>query len=176
MATGDTPTDRVLLRGLSDDDSIPVITRLLHQAYAPLAAMGLRYTATHQSDEVTLSRLQRGIPFVGELDGEIVATVTLYPAAGPNCSCAWYREPGVFYFGQFAVRPDLQRHGLGRRMVGMLEKETIARGGRELALDTAEPARHLRAWYENLGYRFIEYADWSTTNYRSVILSKSLGA
>jgi GNAT superfamily N-acetyltransferase len=136
--------------------------------------MGLRYTATHQDDEVTLSRLQRGIPFVGQLDGDIVATVTLYPTAGPNSPCAWYREPGVFYFGQFAVRPDLQRHGLGRHMIGMLENETIARGGRELALDTAEPAHHLRQWYEKLGYRFIDYADWSSTNYRSVILSKSL--
>jgi GNAT superfamily N-acetyltransferase len=174
MATGAPLIDRVILRGLSNDDSIPEITRLLHEAYAPLAAMGLRYTATHQSDEVTLSRLQRGVPFLGELDGEIVATITLYPAAGANSSCAWYREPEVFYFGQFAVRPDLQRHGLGLHMLEMLEKETIARGGRELALDTAEQAHHLRQWYEKLGYRFIEFADWSTTNYRSVILSKSL--
>ena len=174
MATGAPFLEQVLLRGLRDDDPIPGITRLLHEAYASLAAMGLRYTATHQNDEVTLSRLQRGIPFVGELDGEIVATVTLYPTAGPNSSCAWYREPGVFSFGQFAVRPDLQRRGLGRRMIAMLEGETIARGGRELALDTAEQAHHLRGWYEKLGYRFIEFADWSTTNYRSVILSKSL--
>ncbi|RYD56937.1 MAG: GNAT family N-acetyltransferase, partial [Verrucomicrobiaceae bacterium] len=85
-----TVDDRILLRSLRDDDPIPGITRLLHAAYAPLAAMGLRYTATHQNDEVTLSRLQRGIPFVGEIDGEIVATVTLYAPAGPDCCCAWY--------------------------------------------------------------------------------------
>lgn len=174
MATGDNPIDRIHVRGLRDDDPIPAITRLLHEAYAPLAAMGLRYTATHQSDEVTVSRLQRGVPFVGELDGEIVATVTLYPTAGPNSSCAWYREPGVLSFGQFAVHPDLQRHGLGARLIGMVEDEALNRGGRELALDTAEPAHHLRQWYEKLGYRFIEFADWSTTNYRSVILSKLL--
>ncbi|HEY1121098.1 MAG TPA: GNAT family N-acetyltransferase [Haloferula sp.] len=163
-----------MLRSFREDDPIPEITRLLHAAYAPLAAMGLRYTATHQNDEVTLSRLQRGIPFVGELGSELVATVTLYPAAGPNSSCSWYQEPGVFYFGQFGVHPDLQRCGLGGKMVAMLEKETITRGGRELALDTAEPAHHLRQWYEKLGYRFIQYADWTSTNYRSVILSKSL--
>jgi GNAT superfamily N-acetyltransferase len=174
MAAGTPLIDQVILRDLRDDDSIPEITRLLHAAYAPLAAMGLRYTATHQDDEVTLGRLQRGIPFIGEWNGDIVATVTLYPTAGPTSSCAWYREPGVFYFGQFAVRPDLQRHGLGRQMIGVLENETIARGGRELALDTAEPAHNLRRWYEKLGYRFIEYADWSSTNYRSVILSKAL--
>lgn len=174
MATGTPLIEQVVFRSLRDDDSIPEITRLLHAAYAPLAAMELRFTATHQSDEVTLSRLQRGVPFIGELDREIVATVTLYPTAGSSSSSAWYREPGVFYFGQFAVRPDLQRHGLGLHMMEMLEKETVARGGRELALDTAEQAHHLRAWYEKLGYRFIEFADWSTTNYRSVILSKTL--
>lgn len=166
--------DGILVRDLREDDPIPEITRLLHEAYAPLAAMGLRYTATHQDDEVTLRRLRRGFPFVGELDGKIVATVTLYPTAGPESACAWYREPGVFSFGQFAVRPDLQHRGLGARLIGMLEEETIARGGRELALDTAEPAHHLRRWYEKLGFRFIEFADWSTTNYRSVILSKQL--
>lgn len=166
--------DRVHIRALRDGDPVAGITRLLHEAYAPLAAMGLRYTATHQADEVTRSRLARGIPFVGDLDGKIVATVTLYPVAGPNSSCRWYGEPGVFSFGQFAVRPDLQRQGLGARLIDLMEQETLARGGRELALDTAEPAHHLRRWYEKLGYRFIEFADWSTTNYRSVILSKQL--
>jgi GNAT superfamily N-acetyltransferase len=174
MPTGAPLIDQVVLRSFRNDDSIPEITRLLHAAYAPLAAMGLCYTATYQSDEVTLSRLQRGIPFVGELDGEIVATITLYTPTGPGSCCAWYSEPCVFCLGQFAVHPDLQRFGLGGRMIGMLEKESIARGGRELALDTAEPAHHLRQWYEKLGYRFIEFADWSSTNYRSVILSKSL--
>ncbi|MCW1887154.1 GNAT family N-acetyltransferase [Luteolibacter flavescens] len=174
MTPDENPTSPVKLRRWQADDSIPEITALLHLAYAPLAAMGLRYTATHQGDEVTLSRLQRGTAFIGELHGGIVATVTIYPTAGPDSSCAWYREPGVHYFGQFAVHPDLQRHGLGARMIGLLEKEALARGARELALDTAEPAHHLRQWYEKLGYRFIEHADWSSTNYRSVILSKSL--
>jgi GNAT superfamily N-acetyltransferase len=174
MSIPDEAPGGILLRPLRDDDPIPAITRLLHAAYAPLAAMGLRYTATHQEDEVTLSRLRRGFAFIGERDGEIFATVTLYPTAGPDSSCRWYREPGVFSFGQFAVHPRRQRQGLGSRLIGMLERETVVRGGRELALDTAEPAHHLRRWYEKLGYRFIEFADWSTTNYRSVILSKPL--
>lgn len=166
--------DGIIARHLCADDPIPEITRLLHEAYAPLAEAGLRFTATHQGDEVTLRRLQRGIPFVGERDRKIIATVTLYPASAPGACCGWYAEPGVFSFGQFAVHPGHQRRGIGERLVEMLERETLARGGRELALDTAEPAHHLRCWYEKLGYRFIEFADWSTTNYRSVILSKQL--
>jgi len=66
------------IRPYRQEDALPPITALLHAAYARLAEMGLRYTATHQSDEVTLKRLLRGFPFVAEIDGEIVATVTLY--------------------------------------------------------------------------------------------------
>jgi hypothetical protein len=43
-----------------------------------------------------------------------------------------------------------------------------------MALDTAEPAAHLIAFYNRLGYRFIEHAQWRMTNYRSVIMSKTL--
>ncbi|RYD28053.1 MAG: GNAT family N-acetyltransferase [Verrucomicrobiaceae bacterium] len=163
-----------LIRRYHEDDSIPQITRLLHEAYAPLAAMNLRFTANHQDDAVTLSRLTRGFSWVAELDGEIVATVTLYPPALEAGCCPWYSEPGVVSFGQFAVRPDLQRLGLGRRLIALLENEAASRGATELALDTAEPAHHLIRWYEKLGFRFIQFADWSSTNYRSVVMSKTL--
>jgi GNAT superfamily N-acetyltransferase len=166
--------DRINIRPFHQDDAIPPITRLLHAAYAPLAAMNLRYTATHQSDEITESRLLRGLPWVAEMDGEIVATVTLYPDAGGDSGCAWYDTPGVFSFGQFAVRPDLQGKGLGAKLITLLENEAAASGADELALDTAEGALHLIRWYEKLCFRFIEFADWSSTNYRSVILSKTL--
>ena len=166
--------DGVVIRGFREDDPIPVITKLLHEAYARLAAMGLRYTATYQEDEVTLRRLTRGIPFVAELDGEIVATVTLYPEASADCASAWYRREGVHHFGQFAVRPDLQSNGLGKRLIRLMEEEAATRGAKELALDTAEPAYHLRDWYERLGFREVETIQWSSTNYLSVILSKVL--
>ncbi len=164
--------DRITIRPFRDDDAIPPITRLLHDAYAPLAAMNLRYTATHQDDEVTRSRLSRGMPWVAEMEGEIVATVTLYQDAGSGCG--WYDKSGVFSFGQFAVRPDLQGRGLGGKLITLMENEAATHGATELALDTAEGAFHLIRWYEKLGFRFIEYMDWSSTNYRSVVLSKTL--
>jgi GNAT superfamily N-acetyltransferase len=163
----------VLIRPYRNDDAIPPITGMLHAAYARLAEMGLRYTATYQSDEVTLRRLQRGFPFVAEADGEIVATVTLYPS-DPESSCAWYRRPEVFSFGQFGVRPDWQGRGLGSRLLRLMEDEARTRGAGELALDTAQEADHLRGWYGRCGFREVEQVDWSSTNYLSVILSKTL--
>jgi GNAT superfamily N-acetyltransferase len=166
--------DRVVIRGFREDDPIPSITKLLHEAYGKLAAMGLRYTATYQDDGVTLRRLTRGVPFVAELDGEIVATVTLYPEAPADCESEWYRREGVHHFGQFAVHPDLQSNGLGKRLLRLMEGEAAKRGAKELALDTAEPAHHLRDWYERLGFRQVETVQWGSTNYLSVILSKAL--
>lgn len=167
--------ERIVIRPFHKDDAIPPITRLLHEAYAPLAAMDLRYTATHQNDEITRIRLHNGSAWVAELDCEIVATVTLYPAPTATSDCVWYRQPGVASFGQFAVRPDLQGLGLGTRLIGLLEIEATGHGATELALDTAEGADHLVKWYEKLGFRFIEHVDWGNTNYRSVVLSKTLG-
>lgn len=43
-----------------------------------------------------------------------------------------------------------------------------------MALDTAEPAQHLRDWYTSLGYRLVDYAQWPGKTYRSVIMSKRL--
>ena len=57
-----------------------------------------------------------------------------------------------------------------------METEAAARGARELALGTAEGAHHLVRWYEKLGFRFVEFMDWSSTNYRSVVHSKTLVA
>lgn len=158
-----------------EDHPLPEITRLLHASYAPLAAQGLRYLATHQDDATTLRRLREGHAFVA-LDGrEIIGTITCY-APQPDSPCEWYRREGVYHFGQFAVHPERQREGIGHRLLQRVEDEARKLGAIELSLDTAETAEHLCRWYARLGFRFIQHVAWGVTNYRSVILSKSLSA
>lgn len=166
--------EEIIIRPYHPDDSIGQITTLLHEAYGQLARMGLRYLATHQDQATTLDRIASGVrTFVAEQGGAIVGTLTLY-GPYPESSTPWYRQPTVFHFGQFAVQPRLQRNGIGLRMIELAEAEARALGATELALDTAQPAEHLCQWYQRLGFRFIEYAQWDVTNYRSVILSKRL--
>lgn len=155
-------------------DSAAELTELLHRAYARLAAMGLRFWATHQSAEVTEKRIASGECLVAVADGVICGTILFRPAATTTGS-PWYDRPDVASFGQFAVEPGLQSQGLGRRLIAHVEDRAAASGARELALDTAVPATHLVEWYTRLGYRFIEYAQWQHTNYRSVLLSKAVG-
>ena len=166
-------SDDFRIRELADDDSVAAITALLRAAYGSLAANGFRYLASHQDDAMTLRRLRRGIPFLAERQDEIIGTVTLYRPSSSSL-CEWYRQPAVYSFGQFAVRPDLQRRGVGLRMYKHIEAVARSLAVAELALDTAEGALHLRRWYERLGFRFVQFISWEETNYRSFILSKSL--
>ncbi|OJY78599.1 MULTISPECIES: GNAT family N-acetyltransferase [unclassified Rhizobium] len=168
------PTSPTLvIRPWMETDSINEMTVLLHRAYGGLARMGLRFMATHQKDEITAKRIAEGQCFVGIIDGRICGTI-LFKNASQTRGCAWYDKPEVSSIAQFGVEPDLQAKGLGRQLIAFAEKQAIASGARELSLDTAEPATHLVDWYTRLGYRFIGHEQWSHTNYRSIMLSKTL--
>jgi GNAT superfamily N-acetyltransferase len=96
----------------------------------------------------------------------------MFKAAARTGGSPWLDRPEVASLGQFAVAPDFQAQGLGARLMDLVEARAIATGAREIPLDTAEPATHLVAWYGRRGFRLIEHAQWSHTNYRSVIMSK----
>ncbi len=168
------PTDdQINVRPLKDSDSLEELTEFLHRAYSVLAGMGLRYLATHQSADVTRSRISGGVCLVVVNGGTIVGTVTCYPP-GHSTGSPWIERDHVAHFGQLGVDPNLRGQGIGARLVAAAEDQARAYDATDLALDTAEPATHLIDWYERLGYRFIEHADWDCTNYRSVVMSKEL--
>jgi GNAT superfamily N-acetyltransferase len=170
ITTGETP---LIIRPIEASDSIAELTDLLHRAYRRLADMGLRFYATHQTEEQTRERLDDAECFVGLMDGRLVATIAYYNPERAK-GCEWYDRPDVAYFGQFAVEPALQRRGFGEQLVELVERRAREDGAAELALDTAEPAEHLIRYYTRLGYRLVGHTQWSVVNYRSVIMSKSL--
>ncbi len=158
----------------TDPAQVPDITRLLHAAYAPLAAAGMRYVASHQGDEVTLARLRNGEAYLGwDRDRTIVGTISLSRPGG-HAGCELFARPGVCVFSQFAVHPDRQGEGVGGELLGQAEARAAALGADTIACDTAESAAHLIAFYRRRGYRPAGRADWEATNYRSVLLAKTL--
>jgi GNAT superfamily N-acetyltransferase len=166
-------TAGVTLRLFSPSDDVSALTALLHRAYAPLAARGMRYLASHQDDATTLRRLSKGECWVAQTAGQLVGTITLRDAAHTK-GCPWYDRPDVASFGQFAVDPARQRRGVGTLLVDHVERRAREKGVTELAIDTAETADDLIAFYTRRGYRFIEYVRWDVVNYRSVVMSKTL--
>lgn len=169
-----TDDSEIIIRPLKPSDSISEITKLLHLSYKKLAEMGFRYFATHQDDIETEKRLTRGYSYIAKLKKNIIGTVTLYFPIKESNGAKYYEVEGVANFGQFAVHPDLQAKGLGNYMLELIEEKAKLLGASELALDTSEGATHLIGYYKRRGYRFIEYVNWEVTNYRSVILSKTL--
>ena len=129
--------------------------------------------ATHQSEDVTRARIAQGECFVALVEGAVCGTI-IFRGTRQTHGSPWYDRDDVSSFGQFAVEPSLQAKDLGGRLMSVVEDRALATGAREIALDTAEPAVHLIARYTRLGYRFIEHANWGHTNYRSVIMSKTL--
>ena len=164
----------LVLRQIDASDDWEALTDLLHRAYGPLAARGMRFYASHQSVSVTRERAGKGECWVGIMHDRIVATVTLVPP--DRCAGApWYDLSEVAKLNQLAVEPALGGVGIGRRLIALAEERARAHGAAELALDTAEGAEQLIVLYTSLGYRFIETVDWRPdTNYLSRIYSKRL--
>ncbi|MHC5009929.1 MAG: GNAT family N-acetyltransferase [Planctomycetota bacterium] len=162
------------LRRLRPSDSLEALTSLLREAYASLAAQGLHYVASRQTVEITRRRLEGGECWVGEHEGRLVATYTLYPP-GTGEGPEWYARPDVAKVGQLAVHPDRKGDGLGARLMDHAEDRARALGAREVAVDTAESAEDLIRWYASRGYRHVGTYDWRPhTNYLSVVMSLRL--
>ena len=160
------------VRLVSAADDLHSLTELIHAAYAPHAASGLRYWATHQSVADTEKRIARGICFVGELGGEIVATIAL-ARPDPTSKVALLREPKTWSFGQFAVAPSHKSQGFGKQLHDAALREAAALGCRVMALHTAQPAVALIDMYRSWGYTQVGTCDWRPhTNFLSVLMSK----
>ncbi|MBM7614235.1 GNAT family N-acetyltransferase [Alkaliphilus hydrothermalis] len=168
-------TETIQFRLLSEEDSISELTKLLHRSYKALADMGFKYLATWQDDSITLNRVQSAYKcYVGIYNDKIVSTICLY-APQPSDKSSWYNQDTVAKVGQFAVDPQLQKFGVGGRMMDIVEDEARRMENiKELALDTAETAHHLINFYKKRDYRHVETIDWDGTNYKSVVLSKNL--
>lgn len=162
------------IRTWTDTDDITALTTLLRTAYAPLLSAGMHYVAGTQDDATTLRRIGGGRRCWVIDESVLIATVTLSPPPLPH-GCNWYDRGDVASIGQLAVRPDWQGRGLGRTLMEHAERAAASLGALEAAVDTSEHATHLISWYERQGYRHVGYADWNVTNYRSVVLSKTLG-
>ncbi|MDF3070054.1 MAG: family N-acetyltransferase [Polyangiaceae bacterium] len=162
------------IRRLGRDDSLEALTALLHRGYAELGAMGYRYKAVDQSVEVTRNRIAERECYVVVHGGEVVGTALLSPPTLPSSHHPYYDRADVALLSQLAIEPRFQRRGWGSRLMSHLEARAAELNAAEIAVDTSEGAKHLIAIYEGRGYRLITHAQWSHTNFRSVILSKCL--
>jgi GNAT superfamily N-acetyltransferase len=170
----------ITIRQLATNDSLDDLTRLLHAAYASLAAQGWNFTAVDQSVEVTGQRLAEAQCFVAVAQARFVGTVAV---RGPKRADEayivdppppLYTTPGTAILSQLAVHPDCRGQGVGERLMDAAEGWAREQGFTQLALDTAEPAVALRRRYERRGYIAAGRVQWQGKTYASVLMSKPL--
>jgi GNAT superfamily N-acetyltransferase len=163
----------VLRRFNSSRDSYEQLTEMLHTAFARLGAMGLNCTCVGQTEAVTRERATAGECFVAEVEGRVVATMTLY-GRDSQSTCEHYRDTRVATLRQLAVDPEWQSIGIGQRLLRYAERWAAMHGYDELALDTPYPARHLVKFYRKQGFRFVRVMRFAGKVYDSAIMSKAL--
>ncbi|MDD5248486.1 MAG: GNAT family N-acetyltransferase [Rhodocyclaceae bacterium] len=146
---------------------------MLHDAFAPLGAIGLNCACVDQPVEITRQRVGQGDCFVAETAGRIVGTATF---CGPDRSspCPTYRGGRTAAVRQLAVQPELQGRGIGRRLLALAEAWAQARGHQRLALDTPLAAAYLVDYYKRRGFRAEECFCFPGRHYSSLVMVKDL--
>ena len=80
-------------------------------------------------------------------------TFVVLEQAGGLAAAVYVEATG--YFGMLSVRPELQGHGLGRRLVSIAEAMCQAAGAKHMRLRIIHLREELGRWYRSLGYREI---------------------
>jgi len=157
-----------------NNDSVEELTDLLHRAYKPLAEMGLNFIATHQTVEYTRKYFRKGECYILlEPSGKMCATIFYYNETFRDAP-EIFKDKDTVLFGKFAVEPDLQKLGIGSRLMDFAESLAKSRGKKRMVLDTSENAEHLIKYYNKRGYKYLHSWQWPDVNYKSVVMVKDL--
>jgi ribosomal protein S18 acetylase RimI-like enzyme len=142
-------TGRIGYRDAVPED-VPVLVPLVESAYRGDASRAgwtteadiLQGQRTDAEGVAAVITDPRSRLMVVERDGDLVAC------------CQLEHRGEAAYFGMFAVRPELQGAGLGKRIIAEAERRVRELWGvREMHMTVISVREELIAWYERRGYR-----------------------
>ena len=80
-------------------------------------------------------------------------TFIVLECRGGLAAVVWVQTRGARgYFGMLSVLPEMQKHGLGKRLVRIAEAMCEAAGCDEMTLQIINLREELARWYRSLGY------------------------
>ena len=129
------------LRLATLDDS-ETVADLIHEAFSPFeseyTAGAFEYT-TPKADAIR-PRFEEGPIWIAEMNGEAVGTVSGLP------------DGDRFYIRSMAIKPTVQRGGIGQRLLDELEKYAREKGFEKLYLYTTFVLPGAQRLYEKNGF------------------------
>ncbi len=129
---------------------VPVVVPLVESAYRGDAS---RAGWTTEADLLDGQRTDpEGVAAVIAAPGSVLLIVE---RDGDTVACCQLEHRGeAAYFGMFAVRPELQGAGLGKRIIAEAERRVRELWeAREMHMTVITAREELIAWYERRGYR-----------------------
>lgn len=140
------PDLAVSVRSATGSDA-PALAALVNRAFA----IESFFVDGDRTNPREIERLiERGTFVVLEHAGGLAAAVYVARDAGEPLAVGLAAERG--YFGMLSVLPELQGHGLGKRLVRIAEAMCEAAGCVEVALRIINLREELARWYRSLGY------------------------
>jgi ribosomal protein S18 acetylase RimI-like enzyme/predicted nucleotidyltransferase len=148
-------------------EDIQNLRLLLNSAYKQLADLGLNFNATFLDDESTADGLVDGRTFVLYRKDQLIGTIKIRKHN-------YVDDRPCLYVSRLAVRPDLQKNGLGLFLMNLAERIAKREEFKCMQLDTAQPAEHLLKIYQDYGFKIIRPIYYEGNTYCSWILEKSI--
>ena len=138
------------------EDEVDIYLALMHAAYAPVKALGIRFDAATASRDQALRHLQSHGVYALYANGDMVSSVTLrYP---------WGPLPGPFglpHIGWFGAHPDYPGQHFGRQVQDRLEQEILIGQLRAPAVSLGTATNHpwLKEMYLKRGFQPMHTTD-----------------
>jgi ribosomal protein S18 acetylase RimI-like enzyme len=150
------------------------ITELLHNSYQEREESGLHFAASKSTSEINAKKLEYGRCFVA-LDGDkIVGMIYLLTPPWPfsinkNGKKKWYCDNNGGVLNNLAVRSDYKGKGIGKKLLNHSIKAAKDMQLISLILDTSCELKGLNKFYDNMGFKKVDFISWETTNYYSIV-------
>ena len=130
-------------------EDVTTVAALLDEATVWVGERGYeQWPLPYPRDELAAA-VERGEVYVGELNGEAVATVTLL---WDDPTYWGERPPDAVYVHKLAVSRACAGQRIGRAIVEWADETAAANERRFLRLDCLRDNAGIRAYYENLGF------------------------
>jgi predicted N-acetyltransferase YhbS len=135
---------------LQDAQAIAAMIRSAWAGKVAANSSGHKETA-----EKVAADLHKGLGWVVEQDGQMIATVRMTPHP---------REAGIWEMKKLGVLPGYRKHGLGPKLVQIVLDKASELGLKELRLAVRFDQYRLVEWYSQFGFVYDPALKYSTPN------------